>query len=240
MNTTVCEAPPWSSSTETCPVWFFFSLPRELSLGDDDRLLVRPPKELEQLRVRGSVVAKAVPAGGLECGQRMAVGISSELVEVTLTLRWTQRAVGAAATAAAGRWQQAGIYLLGGGISVGYEPSVEELVLNASNSTRPPESWGNASRFQASPSAVNVSAVNGSVSFRVYQDRIVVEVFEERGRAAITQVTAPIAVVSKAATEVGIYLECEGDIKEDQAQTLPSFAVMAWQLRPAPVQTSPV
>ena len=39
VNTTACEAKPWSSSTQTCPVWFFFALPRELSLSDDDRLL---------------------------------------------------------------------------------------------------------------------------------------------------------------------------------------------------------
>ena len=206
-------------------------------MGDDDRLLVKPPKELEQLRVPGSAVTKAVPAGGLECGQRMAMGLSNELVEVTLTLRWTRGAASEAAVAA-GR-QQAGIYLLGGGVTVGYEPLLQKLVLNATNATSPPKSWGNASRFQASPSAVNVSVVNDSVSFRVYQDKIVVEVFEERGRAAITQVTAPIAVSSEAATAVGIYLECGGGGEEERAMSLPSFEATAWQLRPAPVRTSP-
>ena len=80
--------------------------------------------------------------------------------------------------------------------------------------------------------------MNDSVSFRVYQDKIVVEVFEERGRAAITQVTAPVAVSSEAATAVGIYLECGGGL-EERAMSLPSFEATAWQLRPAPVRTSP-
>ena len=222
VNTTVCEAKPWSSTTQACPVWFFFALPRELSLSDDDRLLVKPPKELDQLRT-GSAVTKTVAA--LKCGQRMALGLSSQLAEVDLTLRWAATD----AAAAASGWQQAGIYVLDGGVSVGYEPSTERLILNASNSTVPPAGWGNASRFQASPSAVNVSTglsivtsfpsiflhfylislhsylisldfspVNNSVAFRVYLDKIVVEVFEERGRAAITQVTAPIAVGASA------------------------------------------
>ena len=99
VNTSMCEAPPWSSSTETCPVWFFFALPRELSLGDDDRLLVKPPKELEQLRT-GTAVTKTVPT--LRCGQRMALGFSGPLAEVALTLRWP-------ATAAAVRNQPTGV-----------------------------------------------------------------------------------------------------------------------------------
>ena len=99
VNTSTCEAPPWSSSTETCPVWFFFALPRELSLGDDDRLLVKPPKELEQLRM-GSAVTKTVPT--LRCGQRMALGFSGQLAEVALTLRWPAAAAAVAAPGVAG------------------------------------------------------------------------------------------------------------------------------------------
>ena len=226
----VCEAPPWSSRTETCPVWFFFALPRELTLGDDDRLLVKPPKELEQLRT-GSAVTKSVPT--LRCGQRMALGFSGQLAEVALTLRWP-----AAAAAVAG-WQQAGIYILGGGVSVGYELTTEKLVPNASNSSAPPAHWldGSPSRFRASPSAVNVSAVNLSVSFRVFLDKIVVEVFEERGRAAITQVTAPSE--AGASAEVGIFLECAGSSQEEAAVVAPSFEAKAWQLRSAPVRNQP-
>ena len=158
----------------------------------------------------------------------MALGLNSELVEVDLTLRWP------AAAAVASGWQQAGIYVLDGGVSVGYEPSTEKLVLNASNSSTPPAHWldGAPSRFQASPSAVNVSVVNHSVAFRVYLDKIVVEVFEERGRAAITQVTAPIATGE---SEVGVFLECDGE--KDIAA--PSFEATAWQLRPAPVRNQP-
>ena len=241
VNTSACEATPWSSSTETCPVWFFFALPRELSLGDDDRLLVKPPKELEQLRVTGSAVTKTVSA--LRCGQRMALGFSGLLAEVALTLRWP------AAAAATLGWRQAGIYILDGGVSVGYEPTAEKLVLNATNSSAPPAHWldGIPSRFQAAPSAVNVSAVNHSVSFRVYLDKIIVEVFEERGRAAITQVTAPIE--AGASAEVGIFLECDGDgggsssssssTEEEEVGVSPSFEAKAWQLRPAPVRNQP-
>ena len=232
VNTTVCEAPPWSSATEVCPVWFFFALPRELSLGDDDRLLVKPPKELEQLRVPGSAVAKSVTSGALRCGQRMALGLNSLLAEVSLTLRWPQ----AAKAGEVSGWQRAGIYILGGGVSVGYELSTMKLILNASNSTTPPEHWGNGSRFLASPFAVNVSAVNNSVGFRVYLDKIVVEVFEERGRAVITQVTAPGE--TGASAEVGIFLECGNH--EEQGAALPSFEAHAWELRPAPVRTMPV
>ena len=81
-------------------------------------------------------------------------------------------------------------------------------------------------------------APSRSLKFRDLKlTKIVVEVFEEHGRAAITQVTAPSE--AGASAEVVIFLECDGSSQGEEAAVAPSFEAKAWQLRPAPVEEDP-
>lgn len=83
--------------------------------------------------------------------------------------------------------------------------------------------------------AANVTAVKNVVSFRVFVDKGVIEVFDGLGRAVVTHMTAPAKVGASA--EIGIFLDCA------QAglgfATAPLFELHVWKLRPAPVQAMP-
>ena len=100
--------------------------------------------------------------------------------------------------------------------------------LDASKGAKPPPAWANASRFLDAPFAVNVSSTENSLRFRVFLDRIIVEVFADG--VAITQVVAP-----SENSQVGLFLDCRSGAGDQHAA--PRFEASAWALRPAPVRT---